>query len=296
MLTRRQFLQGFKHLFYAGAVTASYGFGVEPGWMLRVTQHAFRPANWPEGFKLRLVAIADLHAGAPYMSIERVGRIVDLANRLESDVHLLLGDYRATHRFQTEPVYYDASARAFTRLQSPLGTHAILGNHDWWDDREAQKNRRGPTVARQALEAESIPVYENAGIKLKKDKQGFWLLGLGDSIAFRNGPGNFTGVDDLPKTLSLITDNDPALLMMHEPDSFVDVPERISACLAGHTHGGQVRLLGWSPIVPSQYGNRFAYGHIVEDGRNLCVSGGLGCSKVPVRIGSPPEIMVVDLG
>jgi hypothetical protein len=54
--------------------------------------------------------------------------------------------------------------------------------------------------------------------------------------------------------------------------------------------------MGWSPVVPSRFGQRFAYGHVVEDGRNLVVSGGLGCSGVPVRFGVPPEIVVVELG
>ena len=67
--------------------------------------------------------------------------------------------------------------------------------------------------------------------------------------------------------------------MAHEPDLFVDVPDRFAVTLSGHTHGGQVRLpfLG-RPVVPSAYGQRFAYGHIREEGRDLIVSAGLGCS------------------
>ena len=63
------------------------------------------------------------------------------------------------------------------------------------------------------------------------------------------------------------------------------VPRRVALTISGHTHGGQVRLLGWAPIVPSRYGRRYVYGHIVEDGRHLVVSGGLGCSNAPLRLG-----------
>ncbi len=66
--------------------------------------------------------------------------------------------------------------------------------------------------------------------------------------------------------------------------------------LSGHTHGGQVRLFGYSPVVPSSFGNRYAYGHVVEQDRNLIVSGGLGFSIVPVRFGMRPEILSIDLG
>jgi uncharacterized protein len=55
-------------------------------------------------------------------------------------------------------------------------------------------------------------------------------------------------------------------------------------------------LFGYSPVTPSAYGNRYAYGHIIEEGRHLVVSGGLGCSMFPVRFGMPPEIVVLELG
>jgi uncharacterized protein len=102
-------------------------------------------------------------------------------------------------------------------------------------------------------------------------------------------------VDDLEGTLAKVTDDAPVILLAHEPDIFPRVPARVSLTLSGHTHGGQVRLLGYSPMVPSRFGNRFAYGHIVEDGRHLVVSGGLGCSILPVRIGVPPEIVMIDV-
>ncbi len=93
-----------------------------------------------------------------------------------------------------------------------------------------------------------------------------------------------------------ITDDAPVVLMAHEPDIFPEVPARVALTVAGHTHGGQVRLAGYAPYVPSKYGRRYVYGHIVEEGRNLVVSGGLGCSGVPLRFGSPPEIVLVEIG
>ena len=75
------------------------------------------------------------------------------------------------------------------------------------------------------------------------------------------------------------------------------MPPRVALTLAGHTHGGQIVLPFLPPLwTPSEYGARFAYGHIVEEGRHMIVSGGLGCSKVPLRLGVPPEIVRVTLG
>ncbi|MES1150064.1 MAG: metallophosphoesterase, partial [Bradyrhizobium guangdongense] len=103
------------------------------------------------------------------------------------------------------------------------------------------------------------------------------------------------GVDDLNETLAKITDDAPVILLAHEPNIATRVPARVALQLSGHTHGGQIRVLGWSPAVPAQQGLKLAYGHI----RLKCdviISGGLGCSILPVRVGVPPEIVLVTLG
>jgi predicted MPP superfamily phosphohydrolase len=70
---------------------------------------------------------------------------------------------------------------------------------------------------------------------------------------------------------------------------------RVSLTLAGHMHAGQIRVCGYSPYLPSRFGTRYLYGHIVEQGRRMIVSGGLGCSRLPIRLGAPPEIVIVEL-
>jgi predicted MPP superfamily phosphohydrolase len=70
----------------------------------------------------------------------------------------------------------------------------------------------------------------------------------------------------------------------------------LSLTLAGHTHGGQVNLpLFGRPIVPSSFGQRYAAGHIVERGRHLFVTTGLGTSIVPVRFRVRPSIALLTL-
>ncbi len=158
--------------------------------------------------------------------------------------------------------------------------------------------RRGPVFGRVALERVGIPVYENDAVRLAKSGRAFWLAGLGDQLAFwplrRRFPKLRFGIDDLKATLDKVPDGDPVILLAHEPDIMVRVPSRVSLVLSGHTHGGQVRLFGWSPVVPSRFGNRYAYGHVREQ-CDLIVSGGLGCSIIPVRFGMPPEIVVVSI-
>ena len=113
------------------ALAGLYAFGIEPGLRLTVKRHRIAPPLWPRGAKLRIVALADPHVGAPYMSLERLEGIVDQANGLDGDIIVLLGDYEAGHRFVSRKVPLADSARALARLRAPLGVHAILGNHDW---------------------------------------------------------------------------------------------------------------------------------------------------------------------
>lgn len=294
-LSRRSVLKGLAAGFAAFAATGAYAFGFEPRYRLRVQNYRLAPKNWTPGLKLRLAIIADLHASDPLMPMERVEEIVALTNGLGADAILLLGDYIASHLGITRRASIAEVARALTQLKAPLGVHAVLGNHDWWDDWAAQRRRAGPTVTHAAFRNAGIPLLENSAVRLEKNGKPFWLAGLGDQLAIWQRPRSI-GVHDMDKTLASVTDNAPAILMAHEPDIFPRVPDRFALTLAGHTHGGQVRLFGWSPIVPSRYGNRYAYGHIVENGRHLVVSGGLGCSNLPVRFGVPPEIVVVELG
>jgi len=133
-------------------------------------------------------------------------------------------------------------------------------------------------------------------VHLGEEGNRFWLAGLGDQIAHRISRNQFRGEDDLPGTLARVRTDDPILLLVHEPDIFPRVPDKVALTLAGHTHGGQIRLpLLWPSFVPSAYGARYAYDHIAEDRRQMVVSGGLGTSIVPLRLGVPPEIVHVEV-
>jgi uncharacterized protein len=286
-ISRRHFLTGAAGVIGGTALIAGYAGAIEPGLRLVVTEYGLTPPGWPRHFPLKIAVIADPHAAEPYMSAARIEEIVAATNALAPDLVVLLGDYEANHRFVTRSVPGETWARLWAECRAPLGVRAILGNHDWWFNLSR---------IRTALDAVGIPVMENDAVRLSHRGRPFWLLGLGDQIAHIRAPGHFEGVDDLPGTLAKVADDAPVILLAHEPDIFVKVPERISLTLAGHTHGGQIRLFGYSPVVPSRYGNRFAYGHIIERERHMIVSGGLGCSFAPVRLGVPPEIVLVRLG
>ncbi len=307
MISRRQILKGI-----AALTVASTGFGgyalAEP-FRLNITRYRLTPPRWPRQLKLRVAVIADLHVCYPWMSLERVRQIVARTNALAPDIVLLPGDFVPSYRMKkfSKDVPHDEWAGVLAGLQAPLGRHAVLGNHDWWEDVAVQRRRKGPTPAGEALRRAGIPVYENDAARFEKDGEAFWLAGLADQWAYwpkrdryqsfrRRGKVDYDGAHDLPGTLAKITDDAPVVLMVHEPDIFPNVPDRVALTICGHTHGGQVRLGGYAPFVPSKFGTRYIYGHIVEGGRDLIVSAGLGVSGLPLRFGRPPEIVVIELG
>lgn len=282
MLSRRAFLRLLGGAFAAGAGLFSYAFA-ESRFRLAATTYRFTPPRWPKlDQPLRIAALADLHAVEPWMPLSRIEEIVRFTNALKPDLVLHLGDYvhGIPRPFRIGAVPIADWSAALAKLEAPLGAYAVLGNHDW---------SHNPDGIRDALARNGIPVLENEASKLRTASGfEFWLAGLGDQVARQ---------DDLAKTMRAITDDAPAILLAHEPDIFPRVAERMSLTLCGHTHGGQVRVPGFGPLlVPSRYGRRYAYGHIVEQNRHLVVSGGLGCTFLPIRFGAPPEIVLLELG
>lgn len=288
----------------AGLATGGYALGIEPFWRLETRRYAVMPKSWPEGLSLKIAVLSDLHAGGPVMDLPRVEEIVATVNGLGADVIVLLGDLNGADWFR----HYAAApwrelARLLDGLRAPRGVFAIQGNHEYWDDLEFHGDPRKPTAMQRAFERTAIPLLGNQAVRLNLTGGKAWIAGISSQIALI-GPRfglrrRYVGLDDLPTALAMVTDDAPVILLAHEPDIFAQGNRRIALQLSGHTHGGQVRVFGWSPAVPSQYGNRYAYGHVTEGDRHLIVSGGLGTTSAglaPVRFGVPPEVVLVEIG
>ena len=216
-------------------------------------------------------------------------RIVDTANALKSDVIVMLGDYIARYRFAVERIPDPVWAAELARLQAPLGS-----------GRSSAITIGGTTSPACAVRSPTCAfrVLENQAVLLGARASGFWLAGHWRSDRSSHSAMAASAALTICRgRCAQVTTDDPVILLAHEPDIFPRVPSRVALTLAGHTHGGQIRVpLIWPAFVPSQYGTRFAYGHIVEGERHMIVSGGLGTSIIPARFGVPPEIVHVTLG
>ncbi len=300
-VSRRSLLLAGAGVVLSGVGTAAYARFIEPGGAFQITRRAFTPARWTPGLELRIAVLADLHCGSAHMPLARVREAVDAALALEPDMILLLGDYVAGRRRNTHDVTPQQWARELVRLRAPLGVHAVMGNHEYWEDRDLQRRGFGDPFGKRAMLDAGMSVMENDALRLVKDGKPLWIAGLGDQLAFITGHGpdgrwRFRGLDDLTGLLAKVTDDAPLILMAHEPDVFARMHPRVNLTLSGHTHGGQVNLLGFAPWTPSRYGTRYRYGHIIERGQDLIVSAGMGTSGLPVRFAAPPEIVLLELG
>jgi hypothetical protein len=243
----------------------------------RVRQAALELADWPaEAPSIRAVLISDIHVAGPDMPPERLAAIVAQINALRPDLVLIAGDLVSDRPLSTRLYSTEESIAPLARLRPRLGTIAVLGNHDHWRDENA---------TRAALAAVGVTALDNAAVKAGPLVVG----GLDDAFTDHDDPvGTVVRMRSLPGA---------KLLLSHSPDPFAKLPPDIGMVVAGHTHCGQVSLPLVGPLVSfSDYGNRYACGIIREGGKTLIVGAGLGTSMLPLRIGAPPDMWLVELG
>lgn len=245
-----------------------------------VRRRTLHPPGWPPALDgLRVALLGDLHAGAPHVDAARVRRVVQELGAEVPDVALVAGDLVDHEVAGARPVPAGVVAGQVAALRAPLGTFAVLGNHD---------RAHGAGVVSDALRRHGIDVLEDDARRIVHRGAGLWIAGAGGR---RDEP------ESVLPALTAVPDDEPVLLLVHEPDVFPTVPHGVALTFAGHTHGGQVALPGLRAAwTPSRFGERYARrGHHVEDGRHLFVTAGVGTSRFPLRLGAPPEVVLLVL-
>lgn len=214
----------------------------------------------------KIVFVSDFHIGK-YDTL-RLKRIVKTINRLEPDLVLSGGDFVKGHSGRyTMPI--EKIAEHLAQINAPIVT--VLGNHDINYDKYTVKS---------TLEKYGITVLDNSGTNI----DGVAISGVGDKRV------NFSQIK-----LVLENAEKTNILLSHTPDIYYDVDEDVDLILAGHVHGGQVRVpfLG-ALICPSKFGTKFSCGDFHETNNRMIVTRGLGTSLLNVRFCDIPEIVVIE--
>lgn len=289
--SRRSFLA--KGLLGAGAVGAvvspGYATLIEP-WSLKVRRYTLPIRALPESLEgMRIVQFSDPHLG-PRVPSSFYSHAVQVVADLRPDLLLLTGDYVHDGTDQI-----DEAARLCRPMieAARIGAVGVLGNHDWWGD--------GPRMS-QALRDQGVIMIDNDRVWLDPQTQRLTSSRTTGAMAIV-GLGDLTeDTLDFSKAFQAVDDEYPCLVLAHQPDtaeiSVFTTPHapRVDAMFSGHTHGGQVRIpLIGTPLVPSDYGSKYAGGVIQGPAFPVVVSRGVGMSLLPVRFGVPPEIVEVTL-
>lgn len=261
----------------AGAL-AVYAGWVEPR-RLVVRERTLALPRWPASLSgLRVGVLTDMHAGVLHANEDAIARWVERMNAEAPDLVLLGGDFTDAHWLFGRRLAPERIVERLGALQAPLGVVAVLGNHDW---------KAFGTHMWTALAGAGIPVLENDSHAIDAPGGRLHVAGVAD-VRFRR--------PDVARALARVPEDEPVIVLAHDPDVFPFVPNRVALTISGHLHGGQIAIPYLRrAVVPSRYGERFIRAHVVEHGRHLVVSSGLGTSGLPVRLLAPPELLVLEL-
>jgi predicted MPP superfamily phosphohydrolase len=261
-------------LFLTGILLALWSGWLEPASLRLSSYTVSQPSAALKG--LRIAVISDLHGGAPYIDTEKIDQVVAMTNAARPDLVLLTGDYVITGVLGGRHMPIRTVVAHLKALHAPLGVYAVQGNHDRGED---------PDGIALALRRAGIPDLENTHLTLPRNA--IALVGITDLASHGSDPQT-----------ALAGVRGPALCFTHSPDIFPSLPPMCALTIAGHTHGGQVRLplLGRPAMFEaSRYGQKYASGIIREDNKTMFVSTGIGTTWLPVRLGVPPEISLLIL-
>ena len=277
-------------------ILLAYAYFIEPD-RLVVNHETLRISGWNRAFDgLKIVMLSDIHGGSNYIDEQKLRTIVARVNEQDADIVVLLGDYvqqkdeKAAQPPRDLKMPIADIAAGLAGIKARHGVYAVLGNHDGWfsDDLVAAELTK---IGCKVLQNEVVTI-ENNGERLR-------IFGFKDHLKLKN---HWKAASEEAKSILADTGGGDIIVLEHSPDILpvitgdLLISPDLKLILAAHTHGGQVWLpLFGRPIVPSTYGQRYAYGHIRENGVDMFVTSGIGMSVLPFRFMVPPEIVVLTV-
>ena len=217
---------------------------------------------------LRVLQLTDVHIRQADAALDS---LCERISRIEADLVVLTGDV-VTRGWSRE------AADRFLAAIPParLGCHAIMGNWEYWA-------QAPPVTWRYVLSRHRIPLLLDESVNLGP----LQLVGTDDALA---------GSPDLDRAFAGVDLARPTLVLTHSPALFDAIARPgVPLVLAGHTHGGQVRLSKLGSLFLPRGSGAYPAGWYSRGDSHLFVSRGLGWSVAPVRLSCRPEIAVLRL-
>ncbi len=223
----------------------------------------------------RVVQIGDIHL-EDWTKPRRLNRIVDLVNSQQADLIVITGDFLS---YSVDPGVPHRLTEALARLEAREGVLTVMGNHDYLTDVE---------TVRRCLQEAGVPELRNEVHTISREDAELHVSGIDDVME---------GKSRLDLVLEKLPETGAAIMLAHEPD-FADVSSatgRFDLQLSGHSHGGQVRMPLWGPVILPPFSQRYSSG-LYEVGDMLQYTNrGLGFVDARFRFLCRPEITVLTL-
>jgi uncharacterized protein len=240
------------------------GVWIEP-FRIQVTHYTVpAPVQQP----LKIAHLTDLHTDGLHRN-ER--NLLSLLRKEAPDVIVITGD---TLTGNSEYRDYLNTAPLLSRLRAPKGVWMVRGNWETFPPRKDDK---------QLWQSMGVTLLVNQGARVSPN---VWLIGVDEP---------WTGKPDLAAALKDVPANAYKIALFHSPQYFEKTAGQYQLALAGHSHGGQVRIPFLPPLwLPAGVG-KFVEGWFEKDGSRMYVSRGIGMSTLPVRFDCRPELPIITL-
>jgi predicted MPP superfamily phosphohydrolase len=276
-MNRRTFLRGLAaSALVVGCGPLLYAGIIEPN-VVEVTRQEVPIRGLGMGLDgLRVAQISDLHMGM-FLSRAQLSRTFDLLLAERPDLILITGDY-LTEGGDISGALDDLSA-TLGRLSAAASVMTVLGNHD---------HGSGESALRALLREQGVIELPNTILPYERGGDRLYIAGV-DSVG--------TGHQDLGMVVKMAPTDAPVILMTHEPDmaQYSGPSGKFAMHIAGHSHGGQIRLpLLGSPMLPWM-GRIYSNGMYRVGEMWHYTNRGIGTTYVPFRFNCPPEISIFTL-
>ncbi len=239
---------------------------------LEVLRYEVTTPKIPQGEDIKILHISDLHLG-PVMRDQRVNMVREVYRREKPDLIVATGDM-----VDGNMRGHDGLAKMLAQMKPPLGKFAVLGNHEFY---------RGYRQAIDFLERAGFKILRGEGTPVG---QYLFIAGVDDPA------GRRFGLEKETDEVRAVADANPErfiIFIKHQPRLPDEVVKKIDLFLGGHTHGGVLFFVGYTVLRLMFFTDRGITE--ITPGKYAIVSKGVGTGGPPMRLLSPPDVVVVTL-
>lgn len=245
---------------------------LSPNGVGRVKDYAFRSERLPDEFDgCRVAFISDIHYPSLFTE-KRLRRLVSCLEKEAPDLLLLGGDY------VTDNDSIDSLFAALASIKPCHGIYAVLGNHE----------HRNSELIALAMQRHGIGLLADTTVELCGSESSIYIAGVLDS---------FVCDSTMMRHVEALSKENFVILLAHTPDYAERSSTPADIVLSGHTHGGQVSLMGlYTPVKNTVYGTRFLRGrNVTTAGTTVITTNGVGSSRKKIRFCAPSEVVLLTL-